>query len=100
LSGLGIALGVVGTRSDFSLPSLAMIAYLAVTSNGAALVLWSNGVKVLGVTVASLFSNTIPVLAVVISFLLFDRPPLPLELVGGAIVIAGVLYGQLARLRR
>ena len=96
---VGIALGAVGTRTDFSLPALVMIAYLATTSNGAALVLWSNGVKVLGVTVASLFSNTIPIIAVVISFLVFDRPPLPLELVGGAIVIAGVLYGQLARLR-
>lgn len=96
---LGAAVGLVGTKADFSTPSLLMVAYLAITSNGAALVLWSNGVKVLGVSVASLFSNTIPVVAVVISFVIFDRPPLPLELVGGAIVIAGVLYGQIARLR-
>lgn len=96
---VGIAFGALGTRHDFSAPAIAMIAYLAITSNGAALVLWSNGVKVLGVSVATLFSNTIPVIAVIISFLVFDRPPLPLELVGGAIVIAGVLYGQIARLR-
>lgn len=96
---VGVALGLVGTRHDFSLSAIAMLAYLAITSNGAALVLWSNGVKVLGVTVASLFSNTIPVVAVVISFLIFDRAPLPRELVGGAIVIAGVLYGQISRLR-
>lgn len=96
---VGVALGAFGTRTDFSTPALVMLAYLAITSNGAALVLWSNGVKVLGVTVATLFSNTIPVIAVIISFLVFDRPPLPLELVGGAIVIAGVLYGQIARLR-
>jgi drug/metabolite transporter (DMT)-like permease len=98
-AGIGLALGMVGTRHDFSLPSLVMIAYLATTSNGAALVLWSNGVKVLGVTVASLFSNTIPVIAVIISFVIFDRAPLPLELAGGAIVIVGVLYGQIARMR-
>ncbi|MDA0952258.1 MAG: DMT family transporter, partial [Proteobacteria bacterium] len=55
-AGIGLALGLVGTRTDFSLPSLVMIAYLAATSNGAALVLWSNGVKVLGVSVATLFS--------------------------------------------
>lgn len=97
---VGVALGLVGTRHDFSLPAIAMLAYLAITSNGAALVLWSNGVKVLGVSVASLFSNTIPVIAVIISFLIFDRAPLPLELVGGGIVIAGVLYGQIARMRR
>ena len=90
------AFGLVGTRADFSAPSLAMLAYLAVTSNGAALVLWSNGVKVLGVTMATLWSNTIPIVAVAISYFLFDRPPLPLELVGGALVITGVLYGQLA----
>ncbi len=96
---IGLALGLVGTRTDFSLPSLVMIAYLATTSNGAALVLWSNGVKVLGVSVATLFSNTIPVIAVIISFVIFDRPPLPLELVGGAIVIVGVLYGQISRMR-
>lgn len=96
---IGLALGLVGTRTDFSLPSLVMIAYLATTSNGAALVLWSNGVKVLGVSVATLFSNTIPVIAVIISFVIFDRPPLPLELVGGAIVIVGVLYGQISRNR-
>ncbi|MDA0218515.1 MAG: DMT family transporter [Proteobacteria bacterium] len=98
-AGIGLALGLVGTRTDFSLPSLVMIAYLAATSNGAALVLWSNGVKVLGVSVATLFSNTIPIIAVVISFVIFDRPPLPLELLGGAIVILGVLYGQIARMR-
>ena len=98
-AGIGLALGLVGTRTDFSLPSLAMIAYLATTSNGAALVLWSSGVKVLGVSVATLFSNTIPIIAVVISFVIFDRPPLPLELLGGAIVILGVLYGQIARMR-
>jgi drug/metabolite transporter (DMT)-like permease len=40
------------------------------------------------------------VIAVAISFFLFDRPPRPLELVGDAIAIAGVLCGQLARLRR
>jgi len=98
-AGIGLALGLVGTRTDFSLPSLVMIAYLATTSNGAALVLWSNGVKVLGVSVATLFSNTIPVIAVIISFVIFDRAPLPLELLGGAIVIVGVLYGQITRMR-
>ena len=98
-AGVGLALGMIGTRHDFSLPSLVMIAYLATTSNGAALVLWSNGVKVLGVSVATLFSNTIPVIAVIISFVIFHRAPLPLELVGGGIVIVGVLYGQIARMR-
>ena len=39
------------------------------------------------------------IIAVIISFVVFDRPPLPLELAGGAIVIVGVLYGQIARMR-
>tara|TARA_Y100001934_G_scaffold71355_6_gene88764 strand:+ start:2294 stop:3241 length:948 start_codon:yes stop_codon:yes gene_type:complete len=100
MSVVGVTLGLAGNRHDFSPGAIAIIIYLAVTSNGVALVLWSNGVKVLGVTLATLFSNTIPMIAVAISFLFFDQTPLPLELVGGAVVIGGVIYGQMALLKR
>ena len=61
--------------------------------------LWHFGVSRVGVTIAAMYSNLIPVVAVAISFWAGTRPTAA-QLVGAAVIIAGVLYAQLMALRR
>ena|SRR5882724_5400017 len=61
--------------------------------------LWHFGVSRVGVTIAAMYSNLIPVVAVAISFWAGTRPAAA-QLVGAAVIIAGVLYAQMMALRR
>ncbi|HZF36567.1 MAG TPA: DMT family transporter [Candidatus Angelobacter sp.] len=61
--------------------------------------LWHFGVSRVGVTIAAMYSNLIPVVAVAISFWAGTRPTAA-QLVGAAVIIAGVLYAQMMALRR
>ena len=63
-----------------------------------AVFLWNFGVSRLGVVVASLFLNLVPVSAVLIAAAMGTAPTLT-QLVGGLLVLAGVLQAQLRRLR-
>ena len=71
----------------------------AVFCTGLATVAWNIGVNRLGIQSGGLWQNTVPVFAVLISLLFFGIPPLAEQLVGGAVVLAGVLYMQWQRLR-
>lgn len=59
---------------------------------------WNIGVNRVGLAAGTLWQNTVPVFAVLIS-LLFGIVPTLEQVVGGVIVIAGVLYMQWRRLR-
>lgn len=59
---------------------------------------WNIGVNRVGLFAGSLWQNTVPVFAVLIS-LLFDIRPTVEQVIGGVIVITGVLYMQWRRLR-
>jgi drug/metabolite transporter (DMT)-like permease len=74
---------------------------LWVTFGGIALatVTWNYGVRLIGVVVASLYLNLIP-LATLLTAVLLGIEPRPLQLVGGAIVLAGVVQAQLRLLKR
>jgi len=72
----------------------------AVFCTGLATVAWNTGVNRLGIQVGGLWQNTVPVFAVLIALLLFGVQPLPEQLLGGALVLAGVLYMQWQRVRR
>ena len=71
----------------------------AVFCTGMATVAWNTGVNRLGIQVGGLWQNTVPVFAVLISLLFFGVQPLVEQLVGGALVLAGVLYMQWQRVR-
>lgn len=71
----------------------------AVFCTGLATVAWNIGVSRLGIQSGGLWQNTVPVFAVLISLLFFGIPPLAEQLMGGAVVLAGVLYMQWQRLR-
>jgi drug/metabolite transporter (DMT)-like permease len=57
--------------------------------------LWHYAVHKLGFVVASLFLNLTPVVAIALSAAVLGVYPTPLQLIGGALVLAGVLQSQL-----
>jgi drug/metabolite transporter (DMT)-like permease len=71
-----------------------LIAWMTLMAVVAGLLGWNYGVRHLGVVVASLFLNFVPVFAILITTIL-GRPPTTMQLLGGALVLAGVLQSQL-----
>ena len=59
-------------------------------------ILWFNGVRKLGAVIAALFMNLVPMSAVLITAALGVEPTRQ-QLIGGAIVLAGILLAQLRR---
>ena len=78
---------------------LAQLLVAAVFCTALATVAWNTGVSRLGIQAGGLWQNTVPVFAVLIAMLLFGVQPIAEQLIGGAIVLAGVLYMQWQRLR-
>lgn len=102
---LVLAFGISVALGDTHLPAHApglvqagQLVWLGVLSTAAAIAIWNAGVAVLGVGVASLFANLSPVFAVGTSMALGVQPSLA-QIVGGAVVIAGVVWVQVQRLR-
>lgn len=71
----------------------------AVFCTALATVAWNTGVNRLGIQTGGLWQNMVPVFAVLISLLFFGVQPLAEQLIGGAVVLAGVLYMQWQRAR-
>ena len=71
----------------------------AVFCTALATVAWNTGVNRLGIQTGGLWQNMVPVFAVLISLLAFGVQPLAEQLLGGALVLAGVLYMQWRRAR-
>jgi drug/metabolite transporter (DMT)-like permease len=61
--------------------------------------LWHYGVSRVGVTLAAMYGNLIPIVAATIAFWA-GTPPTVAQLIGGALIIAGVLYAQMTVLRQ
>jgi drug/metabolite transporter (DMT)-like permease len=76
---------------------VALFAWITVPGVVLGVMLWNYGVKRLGVVVASMFLNLIPVVAVLVA-LGFGVRPRAEQLIGGALVIAGLLQAQLRQL--
>jgi drug/metabolite transporter (DMT)-like permease len=79
--------------------SLLLVAYTGLVSNGIGNLLWFYGCSRVGVPVASLFQNLMPIAAVLVS-LLFGREPTWAQIAGGVVILAGVLHAQVAGRRR
>lgn len=82
-------------------PDATAIVFLLITAvfaTAAGTVLWNVGVNRTGLAVASVWQNTVPVFGVLFSIGL-GMHPTPYQLIGGAIVLAGVLYMQWQRWR-
>jgi drug/metabolite transporter (DMT)-like permease len=76
-----------------SLSNTAILAYLCIGPTAICIALWNFGTARLGVTIAMVILNLAPVFAVLLSLALGARPA-PLQLIGGAVTLAGVLWLQ------
>ena len=98
--GLVALIGWAPLRPTVPLSSLdiGLFAWMTVGPVILSFFLWHNAVHKLGFVVASLFLNLTPIVAVLLTAGVFGIYPTPLQLLGGALVLAGVLQSQLRRL--
>jgi drug/metabolite transporter (DMT)-like permease len=105
-SGLEVACYAIWAGTIFSLPlapeavrgiahaplgaTLAVL-FLALLPSAVGFVLWGYGVARYSVTVATAALYLVPVVAVAVSFVWLGEVPRPIELIGGAVSIAGVV---------
>src|SRR5262245_35890866 len=87
--------GLADIRIDTDPASLLMVAYTGLVSNGLGNLLWFYGCSQVGVPVASLYQNLIPIAAVLVA-LAFGREPGWAQIAGGFIILGGVFYAQIA----
>jgi drug/metabolite transporter (DMT)-like permease len=57
-------------------------------------ILWNSGVRAVGVVTASLYINLTPLVAIAILVLTQDAHPTQQQLIGGALVLAGIIYSE------
>ncbi len=90
--------GLVGAPNmqPAPLPVLQLLV-AAVFCTALATVAWNTGVNRLGIQTGGMWQNTVPVFAVLIGMLFFGVQPMAEQIIGGAIVLAGVLYMQWQR---
>jgi drug/metabolite transporter (DMT)-like permease len=104
VAGLYAVLGIVGASglAEFHLelsPEPLLLVVVAGASVAIGNSLWHYGVSRVGVTLAAMYGNLIPVVAAAIAFWA-GTPPTAAQLIGAAVIIAGVLYAQVMALRR
>jgi drug/metabolite transporter (DMT)-like permease len=75
-----------------------MIAWVGVFGVAIAVLLWNTGVSLVGVPVASLFSNSAPVFAIGVAALMGAAPSW-LQLGGGVLVVGGIAQLQFRQIR-
>jgi drug/metabolite transporter (DMT)-like permease len=78
---------------------LMIFLYMGVFVAGVGVMMWNFGVQRLGIVIASIYLNLIPVVAVSITVALGTRPRIE-QLAGGVLVLAGVGLGQFRSFRR
>ena len=91
--------GLAELSLDFSPPTLALLIYLGALPIGVGNWLWHYGVSRVGIHVATMYVNMIPIAAVLVS-IAFGSYPGPHHLIGGIIIVAGVSYTQLVVRKR
>jgi drug/metabolite transporter (DMT)-like permease len=92
-------LGLAQIRMDLSFWPLVYVLYLGFIPNGLGNYLWLWAISRVGVNVASMYQNMIPVTAVLVTIWIGIYPSWQ-QLAGGAIILVGVLITQIAERRR
>jgi drug/metabolite transporter (DMT)-like permease len=93
------AVGIAGPPNlDPSAEAVLLLVGISVLATAVAGVSWNVGVSRLGIAAGSLWQNAVPVFAVLIS-MAFGIYPTGQQILGGAIVMAGVAYMQWRRFR-
>ena len=89
-----LAAGVAHAEAELSWRNIGLILYLGAGPASFSLFTWHWGVSRVGVTIASIYSNLVPVTVVLIR-MIQGEPPTTAHLIGGVLIIAGVLIAQL-----
>ncbi|MHB1060064.1 MAG: DMT family transporter [Rhodanobacter sp.] len=93
------AAGIVELKFGLTPEYLLPILYVGAVPIALGNYLWHFGVQRIGIAVASMYTNLIPVTAALVAFVWIGTQPTLSQLVGGVVIIVGVLYAQLAALR-
>jgi drug/metabolite transporter (DMT)-like permease len=86
-----------GNLSEYSAPVWALVAFIVVIGTVVTFSLLTGALKHISATRASIVATLEPVVATVIAWAWLGETFGPTQLVGGAIVIAGILVAQSAR---
>ena len=78
---------------------IVIMVYLCVGPTAICIALWNHGTARLGITIAMVILNLAPVFAVLLGIALGAKPT-ALQLAGGAMTLAGVLWLQFGGRRR
>jgi drug/metabolite transporter (DMT)-like permease len=70
-------------------------AYSGIMAIGMAYILWYRGVQRIGNSRTAAYSNLTPVVALAVAWLWLGETPLPLQMVGAAVVLAGLYLARL-----
>jgi len=79
---------------DVTLGTWLGVAYGGVLSIAIAYLIWYYGVKLLGNTRTSVYSNLTPVLALVVAWILLREVPSLAQMAGAAVIVSGVTLAQ------
>ena len=89
-------------RMDFgAISSMAWtgVAYAGILAIAVAYLLWNRGLEHIGSARTSVFSNLVPVVALITAALWLGEKPTMLQMAGAAIIIGGVWLARVARVR-
>jgi len=87
-------IGLAELRMGFTWREIVLVLYLGAGPVSVALFTWHWGLSRIGVTIASIYSNLVPIVVVLIS-MLEGKQPTTGHIVGGILIICGVLIAQL-----
>ena len=87
-------IGLAEARMGFTWREILLVLYLGAGPVSIALFTWHWGINRIGVTIASIYSNLVPIVVVLFAMLEGVRPTTG-HLVGGILIICGVLIAQL-----
>ncbi len=93
------ASGLVTLHAPLNDTTISLAVAIGVVPIALGNLMWHVGVNRLGVTPMALWGNLVPVAAIGLAAW-FGAVPLPAQIVGGLIILAGVVYAQIASLRQ
>lgn len=97
-AGVWLAGGIEVPARAPTVAEVGMMLWIGLFGVAAAILLWNTGVSLVGVAVASLFSNSAPVFAIGLAALMGAEPSW-WQLLGGAVVMSGIALHQLRQMR-
>ncbi|QEX15975.1 putative transporter YrdR [Hypericibacter terrae] len=97
---VGILVGYADPPTEIpTAHTLLELLWLGTGPTALGVVFWNYGISRLGVAIASLYTNLAPVISVGLAVLLLGSETTAMQIVGGLVVLAGVIWMQLYGLR-